>query len=488
MSVFSEHLSWLIESRKVKIAALCKFCDVDRSTMYQYISGKRKVPVSVDLINKIAEFLHLTPVEYEKLKEAYLISKVGDEIYYRRQSVENFIRNFPDLLPTLSRQKSADSLQMFPKLNHSGLSCMPLTSLIDLNHYIHRIFLEESLKENGRISLFLQPDNHFLFELLSSLKPVHSLVIEQILCINSTQQMNDEKEMCSLEYLKRLFPLYVADLDYHPYYFYDNIYSHFENMNGMCCLILTSEYAITCTSDYQMGVLYGNPDVISMFWNLFESYKKKCSELFSIQKFLPENTEAFQCVISANSTCNILQSEPCLTVFITEDIIRHSLNPDVPDCEEFLSLVLKMFEGSREVLDGNYYCSYFTRTGLDHFVKQGRIREIPDIFYSPITISDRIKMLESLIPYCRRGNYRILKGETSTGLELPLNFHLCVNGHFGYLLFTNIFGQNVGLVIREHGLLEAFEDYLDHFDESYYISPEEAVGIIKEAIESLQKL
>lgn len=384
MSVFSEHLSWLIESRKVKIAALCKFCDVDRSTMYQYISGKRKVPVSVDLINKIAEFLHLTPVEYEKLKETYLISKVGDEIYYRRQSVEKFIRNFPDLLPTLSQQKSADSLQMFPKLNHSGLSCMPLTSLIDLNHYIHRIFLEESLKENGRISLFLQPDNHFLFELLSSLKPVHSLVIEQILCINSTQQMNDEKEMCSLEYLKRLFPLYVADLDYHPYYFYDNIYSHFENMNGMCCLILTSEY--------QMGVLYGNPDVISMFWNLFESYKKKCSELFSIQKFLPENTEAFQCVISANSTCNILQSEPCLTVFITEDIIRHSLNPDVPDCEEFLSLVLKMFEGSREVLDGNHYCSYFTRAGLDHF------------------------------------------------------------------------------------------------DESYYISPEEAVGIIKEAIESLQKL
>lgn len=384
MSVFSEHLSWLIESRKVKIAALCKFCDVDRSTMYQYISGKRKVPVSVDLINKIAEFLHLTPVEYEKLKETYLISKVGDEIYYRRQSVKKFIRNFPDLLPTLSQQKSADSLQMFPKLNHSGLSCMPLTSLIDLNHYIHRIFLEESLKENGRISLFLQPDNHFLFELLSSLKPVHSLVIEQILCINSTQQMNDEKEMCSLEYLKRLFPLYVADLDYHPYYFYDNIYSHFENMNGMCCLILTSEY--------QMGVLYGNPDVISMFWNLFESYKKKCSELFSIQKFLPENTEAFQCVISANSTCNILQSEPCLTVFITEDIIRHSLNPDVPDCEEFLSLVLKMFEGSREVLDGNHYCSYFTRAGLDHF------------------------------------------------------------------------------------------------DESYYISPEEAVGIIKEAIESLQKL
>lgn len=488
MSAFSEHLSWLITEKKAKVAALYKFCEVDRSTMYQYISGKRKVPASIDLVNRIAEFFHLTPVEYEKLKEAYLISKVGDEIYYRRQSVENFIRNFPDPLPTLIKQKRPNPLEMYPKLNHGELSCVSFTSQIDLNHYLHRIFLEESLKENGRISLFLQPDNHFLFELLSSLKPVHNLRIEQILCINSTGQMNDKKELRSLEYLKKLFPLYVADLDFHPYYFYDDVHSHFENLNGLCCLILTSEYAITCTSDYQMGVLYGNPDVVSMLWNLFESYKKKCSELFRVEKFLPENESVFRCVISKDSICYMLQPESCLTVFITEEILRNVLNPNLPNYEEFIPLVLQMFGNTRKVVDAHHYFSYFTTAGLEHFVKEGRLKEIPDIFYTSFSIPDRIKMLESMIPYCKRGNYRILKEETSTGLELPLNFHLCVNGNFGYLLFTNISGQNVELIIREHGLLEAFEDYLNNFDESYYMSPEETVEVIERAIQSLQQL
>lgn len=489
MSAFSEHLSWLITEKKVKVAALYKFCEVDRSTMYQYISGKRKVPASIDLVNRIAEFFHLTPVEYEKLKEAYLISKVGDEIYYRRQSVENFIRNFPDPLPTLIKQKSPNPLEMYPKLNHGELSCISFTSQIDLNHYLHRIFLEESLKENGRISLFLQPDNPFLFELLSSLKPVHNLRIEQILCINSTEQMNDKKELRSLEYLKKLFPLYVADLDFHPYYFYDDVHSHFENLNGLCCLILTSEYAITCTSDHQMGVLYGNPDVVSMLWNLFESYKRRCSQLFIAEKFLPENQSVFRSVISKDNAGYVIQPESCLTAFITEDIIRHSLNPDLPRRDEMIPVILNMLEGAKEAIESGDFYTYFTQKGLDRFVNEGRLKEIPDIFYSPFSPSDRIKMLEAMLPYCQSGKYKILKtADTLNSLELPWNFHLCVNGNFGYLLFTNIAGENVGLIIREHGLLKAFEDYLENLDDSYYLTSEDTTEAVLTAIQSLQQL
>lgn len=98
MSVFSEYLSHLVTERNAKVASLYKYCDVDRSTMYQYINGKRKVPPSMELVNKIAGFFHLTPIEYEKLKEAYFITKTGKDVYYRRKSVENFIKNFPDPL------------------------------------------------------------------------------------------------------------------------------------------------------------------------------------------------------------------------------------------------------------------------------------------------------------------------------------------------------------------------------------------------------
>ena len=52
-------------------------------------------------------------------------------------------------------------------------------------------------------------------------------------------------------------------MDYRPYYFYDDVVAHYQNFNGFPCMILTSEYAIVCTSDYQKGFLYKGANICS---------------------------------------------------------------------------------------------------------------------------------------------------------------------------------------------------------------------------------
>ena len=79
MSIFSDILNELIREKEVKIFSMAKYCGLDRSTMYKIISGKRNPP-SPDLFEKMTAFMRLTPSEYQRLAEAWKISRIGPKL------------------------------------------------------------------------------------------------------------------------------------------------------------------------------------------------------------------------------------------------------------------------------------------------------------------------------------------------------------------------------------------------------------------------
>ena len=165
MSTFSEVLTEYIKARHVKVAPMTKYCGIDRSTMYKLISGKRNPP-SKDIFEKMAQFMHLTPAETQRFEEAWEVTVIGPEVYYKRKSVENFIRHFPSHFSV-----SPDEFIFSSKLiqNNQESDCTVLTSLQNVNYFIHKMFLAEASRSSGKISLFLQPDHEFVFHLLSTL-------------------------------------------------------------------------------------------------------------------------------------------------------------------------------------------------------------------------------------------------------------------------------------------------------------------------------
>lgn len=46
MSVFSDTLTRYIEHKNIKVFSLAKYCNLDRSTMYKILNGKRNPPSS----------------------------------------------------------------------------------------------------------------------------------------------------------------------------------------------------------------------------------------------------------------------------------------------------------------------------------------------------------------------------------------------------------------------------------------------------------
>ena len=289
MSEFSDLLSSYIDEKEIKVYSLLEYCNLDRSTMYKIINGKRN-PTSEAVFQKIAEFLHLTPVEYRKFKEAYLISKIGKDLYYKRKYTEKYLVDFPKnfsgepvlFLDDLRKMKDENEYKADRARQASGNTsgCAVVSTHLELNHLLYYMISSETQKTSGKIALLLQPDYGFLLNMLSSLKPAGKLKIEHTFCISKTNQMTENHEIYNLMYLNKILPLYFSSLDYHPYYFYEDIFSHYYSMNGLSCMVLTSEFAITCNSEYTMGIFYKDPAVVSMLWSLYDSYQDKCQPLF----------------------------------------------------------------------------------------------------------------------------------------------------------------------------------------------------------------
>ena len=88
MPDFATLLSEHIHNKNIKTYALAQYCNLDRSNMYKIIKGQRK-PSSLEMVEKMCKFMHLSPSEQADMEESYHIALIGRENYYRRKAVRH---------------------------------------------------------------------------------------------------------------------------------------------------------------------------------------------------------------------------------------------------------------------------------------------------------------------------------------------------------------------------------------------------------------
>lgn len=477
MSEFSDSFRELIKEKDVNVYSMALYCNTDRSTMYKYISGKRKLK-DISLFKKISEFMRLSPKEYQDFLRTYHITNIGEYTYYCRQNVENFILNFPEnLIPPKPPEDSYGDLPDYFRKS----PCFVLHSRVEINNYLYWMIHQESSASEGHLALLLQPDYEFLFHLLASIKPSRTPVqIEHIFCLNTSEQMTESKKIRNLLYMKKIMPLFFAGLDYHPYYFYDDINAHFYNLNTLPCLLLTSSCALMCSSDFKQGILYYDAEILAFLRKMYDNIKKKTSPLFHIV-----NSVLDECHTLGGMGWNLspsygIQAEPCLAPYITPEILERVMYKSLPMRDALMANIREFLAAAKSRIPSSHMHAYHTRQGVLHFLETGRLQEIPEEIYCPFNIQERFQMLENMLQYMSAGIYRMLKGPLE---NLPLNLHLSFTSYNGYILFRNHAGKNIYLIIEESSMLSAFMDYASNLDESYVCTPEETASFIREAMQ-----
>lgn len=484
MSVFSDMLKVYVHEKDVKVGALAQYCETERSTVYKFINGKRE-PQSAGLVEKIASFMKLTPLETYRLREAWKMARMGEDTYYIRKSIEHFLTDFPNRSSQPSRNfiPHDNAEKNFPPAH----GCLLLNSRQAVDSSVHQILLSEASKSNGRIALFLQPDYPFLLHLLSTIQPAGDLQIDHIFSLNRTAQFTETHDLYEFYYLRNLFPIYMNSLNYHIHCFYTNEVSNFQNLSALPYMILTSEYAITCSSDYQMGILYQDPDILQALWNLFRSHQDLCQSVFQTFPLAADDLPSlFQFVSNSRSSADVIldiQPEACILPFLRKDLLKDIFNYELPMADSVISMANSLFlDNIKRIKDGKFII-YFTEYGMTRFLQEGLFEEIPSTFYHPLTIEQRIRILREIAQCCHDGAYRILKKPLN---HLSENLRMCLCGNTCSLTYQTNSGEHMCFSIMEPFMLQIFQDFLTNMDPDTYYSPKEAEQIINRMIKHLE--
>lgn len=463
MSEFSDLLSLLIKTRDINVSTLTGYCDLDRSTMYKLINGKR-TPTSKELVEKLSIFMNLNPIERQELMEAYRLTKAGWDTYYRRKNVREFILNFTGLpekaLSTFTPPHDFSGIGFFSDKNTAD--SVALTSQLQLSSAIHKILFEAASAPMSTISFFAQPE-HLESLNIATLLPAHTqgTKIQHILCINNSKSPIKSQQNYNIQCLKKIIPFYGIPFDYQAFYYYDNINSHFNNLNFMPCLFLTDTAAIICSSDLKEGALFRDKNILSLFRKRFQDILSKTNPLaLGFASNLVFHLKSFASVYKGSPSIYGLAAEPCLLPSLTPELLEKYLKKDLPQRDSLivnLEQYLKSFSSSNTHL-------YFTKDGVLNFLMSGRLHEIPNALYHPIETADRILLLKKLCKQIENSwNIRLLKGSME---KFPLNLNLLTTPSYGFIIFSTQYKELSYILLKEQNILTSFYDFACSLEEN----------------------
>lgn len=344
MSVFSDMLKNYIHEKDVKVGALAHYCQLERSTIYKFINGKRE-PMSAELVEQIAYFIKLTPLETHQLRESWKMARMGKDAYYIRKSVEHFLCDFPNKSTPPSCDFTPTHANLVKRLSPTQ-NCLLLNSRQAIDSSVHQILLSEAAKPNGKIALFLQPDYPFLLHLLSTIQP-----------------------------------------------------------------------------------------------------------------------------------------EACILPFLRRDLLEDIFNYDIPGADSVISIADTLFNNNMQLINDEKFIIYFTEYGMTRFLQEGLFEEIPQTFYHPLNIAQRIRILREIAQCCHNGSYRILKKPLN---HLSENLRMCLCGNTCSLTYQTNSGDHMCFAITEPFILQIFQEFLTNMEPDVYYKPEEAEQIIYRMIEQLE--
>lgn len=344
MSVFSDMLKNYIHEKDVKVGALAHYCQLERSTIYKFINGKRE-PMSAELVEQIAYFIKLTPLETHQLRESWKMARMGKDAYYIRKSVEHFLCDFPNKSTPPSCDFTPPHANLVKRLSPTQ-NCLLLNSRQAIDSSVHQILLSEAAKPNGKIALFLQPDYPFLLHLLSTIQP-----------------------------------------------------------------------------------------------------------------------------------------EACILPFLRRDLLEDIFNYDIPGADSVISMADTLFNNNMQLINDEKFIIYFTEYGMTRFLQEGLFEEIPQTFYHPLNIAQRIRILREIAQCCHNGSYRILKKPLN---HLSENLRMCLCGNTCSLTYQTNSGDHMCFAITEPFILQIFQEFLTNMDPDVYYKSEEAEQIIYRMIEQLE--
>ena len=457
------------------IYRLSKITGIERTKLQRIKSGQ-KLPTKEEL-DLICISLYLSPEEKFKLTKEYEIAIIGEDRYKSRICTAGFIENLYDLF-----EVEHSEVESHFKISFDIKCPAVIQGESDTYNTVETIIRQEAI-ENNTIYMYGNTfdSKSMLNSLLRSVTDVPGLSVSQIFGLKPHDESYDNY-YSNISMISKIYPVFLSRTNYHAYYYYDKVNNH----SLFPYLIVTDNYSITISYDRKSAVITQDKNIIKLHKQLFEQKIDESyaliADINTLMGYSSIYVEHLQHFDIANTKLLTIEYEPCVTPYISDEVIEMCMRRDIPNFPVIFERAKSCIAQYRNFM---LKTSIFTERGLDNFITTGRITEIPEIAYNPIPPKARIQILNALCKSAtdlKQSSLHLIRDDK---LHLPKNLRYCGTGqvHDFFLLLSDVKNSPSIFKLNECGFAKPFYDFASSLiDSDTVYSNEETVKIIQDKI------
>ena len=485
-SEFSRLLQEHMRRRKVGRGELAAAAGIG-PVIFKYVKGTRPVP-NLETVEKMADCLQLSIHDRKELVHTWRVDTYGQARMERWKHVSEFFRHFqadPMVEPAFSFQ---------PATEERKESISFLYSDFDVQQAILAVMEEESHNNGvgGDVFAVMSADDRKLIECFyiaeSHLKQLH---IHHVLKLSvyakdaDRQEEGEKRPPESLQLLQQTISLNLKSPNYESRYFYsDNVRSEHWPLNAS--FILSDKRAVIYGEGGRglCGIYAKDPGLVRYLKSLFDEINHETQPFLIRSMSLEEVLDNVYPYGAAEEIRPLYAytEQSCLSDYLTKYLIEKYGRMDAVS-PEVLQAYMKFLQSYQS--EGRFPVrEYSYISGIERFLKTGRIDEIPEHLYTPLEMKDRIAIVEAW--------QKTQKDHRTKFLRETVHRNAFLEVVLWKRAMTIDFiekGEYCKFMTEEHDLIESFTDYFEHLDPELILSDEEADrqirGLLDEARKSL---
>ena len=480
---FAEEIKNAIEESEMTLLSLSDASGLSVDHISKMRRGVR-LPQDTEKVQKLVMALQRSEEESKRLMTLYRIERMGDEEWRCMKGIQQ-------LLEYGNKLTVSSEIKMYASEAENGEWNTDMKILYNRSDVFS--FLQKMLPgTRGTVRMLAEEVPQTIVDLLALHLQREDFYCEHLFSLKPLREKSGS--LYNICYVNQIMPLICSGKNYLPCYDYEKKGDAF-----LPNWLISDRWAIGLQKDMDGGIIEWDAKKIAWIREQYEKRKKNKRQLllyFSdisqwgqwiMEKRRQYRAEAISGCIRPHDVKNhYIEYEPCTMMHITEEMLqKHILLPEAEKAE-----VIALFKARREQEMYAECAKFFTKKGAERFAKTGRISQFPDIIYTPLTITERIQLLQDFLEWVQSSDRNLYMLDER---QINLSYRTFVFStvslvHNEFVLMIGRKGAEY-VSICEQGISEKLTKFCQMLESGEMIcSKEECVKAIKEVLAKLEAM
>lgn len=481
MSEFSEAIKEEIKKSGQTLLYLSDASGLSLDHISKMRQGKR-LPQDSEKVRKLILALQCTEKVSQTLFSLYKKERVGREAWDCMQEIKKLLETsneFPESSAAGDEEKSLKQE-------------MPVQTICVLNSRMEVLsFLHKMLPQcNTVLRMVTEEMPEAVVELLALSLRQYRIQCEHIFSLKTIRVQDGS--LYNLRFINRIMPLIRSGKEYVPYYDYEE-----KTGDLLPNWLICDQWAVGLQRNMEGGIVIWEKEQISYLKKQYERKKKNRRELLryfsDVDQWAVWITENRKRYLAEIQTAGFrpqdvknyyLEYGPCFLNVLAVKLLEDHLIVEEPE----KSGLIQYWILRKQQIEQEKSVHFYTREGLEYSISTGRLSEFPEQIYTPLSISERIELLEKFLEWVKDPDGRVYMIDDRQ-LNVPIGtfVYSTVSMVDNELIFYLGHEDAAYCSVIEQGIADKLNRYCHMMEEGEMIySQEESERIICQMLEKLR--